>query len=117
MKVAFDVKGTLVGYHQDKVRKLLKWFQGQGAEITVWSNLYQYAYEAAEELRIDNVETKYSSYDAKEQGRTLFDFCIEDDHGQWYLATKQIIFVDMIPDDERFFPALLANAPKQEDLR
>lgn len=123
MKVAFDVKGTLDGHRRVEVRSLLKYFLDQGAEITIWSNLYSYAADMADELEKYfegvnfQVTGKYSFYDAQEQNLPVFDFCVEDDTGQWYLAAKQIVFVHTIPDKRDMYPELLMNAPKQEDLR
>lgn len=123
MKVAFDVKGTLDGRYEDKVKALLGYFQGLGAEITIWSNSYGYAYDMKNKLERESslseykATTKYSFIEAEDEGRDIFDFCVEDDRGQWYLASRKTIFVDTIPDNVEEFKDLLENAPEGKDLR
>ena len=119
MKIAFDVKGTLDGYNEEKVRRLFKWFQDQGHEVHIWSNSFSYAHEMAVKLNhpLKLVHDKYSFYDAKEMDKTVFDFCVEDDTNQWYLASKKFIWVHNVPENPDSYNRMMEEAPCREDLQ
>lgn len=100
MKVACDVKGTLMGDKQTQVLKILDVLSRAGYEVTVWSNLYSYATDAVEELNLKaEAYSKRSKSDFGFDESQYFDIAIEDDRSQTYLAAKQFIFVDDIPED------------------
>lgn len=100
MKLACDVKGTLEGPKKKQVLKLLDLFSKAGYEITVWSNLYSYAVDAVSDnnLRAEAMGKKMKM-DLDYDESAYFNFAIEDDRRQEYLAAKQFIWVDEIPDD------------------
>jgi hypothetical protein len=100
MKIAFDVKGTLVGHHQEKVRKLFHYLVCPENKMFVWSNSWEYAYTTVEDLNLlATPELKKSARDLEDWNRPLMDIAIEDDKSQTWLGAKKIIWVDEIPDD------------------
>ena len=112
VKLACDVKGTLEGSKKKQVLKLLELFAKAGYEITVWSNSYGYAVDAVKDNNLKaNFESKRMKMDLDYDETRYYNFAIEDDHQQDYLAAKQFIWVDDIPDDieqvELFFRELL----------
>lgn len=114
MKLACDVKGTLEGSKKKQVLKLLDLFSKAGYEITIWSNLYSYAIDAVKDnnLKADSMGKKSKGdYPYEYDESTYFNFAIEDDRQQEYLAAKKFIWVDEIPEDlvqvELFFKELL----------
>jgi hypothetical protein len=101
MRIACDVKGTLEGPKKAQVVEILKILQGNGAKITVWSNLYSYASRALSEnkdIHFEGAESKCSKSDLYFNENLYFDIAIEDDRMQSYLASKRFIWVDEIPD-------------------
>lgn len=107
MRIAFDVKGTLDGYNETKVRALFKALHDAGHHVVVWSNSYGYAHDMAEQLKAlgfnTEADSKYSDSDAEDRGNGMFDIAIEDDTSQTWLAAKKLVFVHELPDDvERF---------------
>lgn len=99
MKIACDVKGTLEGYKQKQVLRILELFAKTGYEIVVWSNTYSYAKDAVAKFNL-NCEYGYKKdrIDCDDPFEFM-DFCIEDDRSQKYLAAKNFIFVDDIPEE------------------
>jgi hypothetical protein len=114
MKIACDVKGTIEGPKKKQVLKLLDLFSRAGYSVTVWSNLYSYAVDA---VKNNNLRAEFDSkkskgdYPIEYDESKYFNFAIEDDRQQDYLAAKTFIWVDDIPDDieqvELFFKELL----------
>src|SRR5580698_6605031 len=98
MKIAFDCLGTLKGPKEKYVLMLLLELQKRGHSITVWSNGPGYPQEAVERHGLKNVETssKYGKGDYQAENGT-FDYAIEDDRSQTWLAAKRFIWVDKIP--------------------
>lgn len=100
MKIACDVKGTLEGPKKKQVLKMLDLFHRAGYEITIWSNLYSYATDAVRDNNLRaHAMSKYSKSDYDNNESQFFNFAIEDDRNQTYLAAKKIIWVDEIPED------------------
>ncbi len=106
MRVAFDVKGTLVSNNresQKSVRLILKAFHQLGHEITVWSNLPSYCVEFIEknpefESLVPYLTSKRSKHQFETDGIPLFDLAFEDDEAQHYLAAERMVFVRHIPN-------------------
>ena len=127
MRIAFDVKGTLM--HQDdkgkftpitKVVLLFHALQSLGHELTVWSNMLSFAVQAHDQLGFPNsvyVQTKKMNSDYYDLSEA-FDIAIEDDHSQTWLGAKRIVFVDEIPDGDdqinRFAHALTTQLTEDE---
>jgi hypothetical protein len=107
MKIAFDCKGTLSGYHEKKVVKLFHALQDAGHELFIWSSVYSYTHDAAAKhgLQIPeyNYVAKYSELEAREQGLPVMDIAIDDDMFSLYLAAQKMICVDQIPENEADF--------------
>lgn len=102
-KIAFDVKGTLSGPHQDKVRRLFHFLQSQGHEMIVWSNSYAYALDIVKELGLKaECMSKNMASDA-ELFENWIDIAIEDDLTQTWLGAKRIVFINDIPEDITMF--------------
>ena len=100
MKIACDVKGTLEGPKKQQVLRILELFKKAGYDIYIWSNLYSYAVEARSKNNLDaEVRDKSTKGDQDFDESKYFDYAIEDDRSQDWLATKQFIFVDEIPED------------------
>ena len=102
MKLAVDVKGTLEGPKKQQILKIIGLFMNAGYEITIWSNLYSYAVDAMmkNNLKADvDQKRSKSDYPFDNDESKFFDFAIEDDRQQKWLATKKFIFVDDIPED------------------
>lgn len=120
MKIAFDVKGTLIGYHQDKVLKLFYALQSMGCEMFVWSNSINYAFEAVKthSLKVDaqHVMYKYTTVDVEVEGIEAMDVAIEDDRSQTYLGAKRIIFVDEIPEEPQEMALFIKNILKGREI-
>lgn len=94
MKIACDVKGTLEGPKKKQVLRILELFEKQGYEITVWSNLYSYSVQAVRDnnLKADSISKKMKlDFDSEDE---YFNFAIEDDRQQDYLATNKFIWMD-----------------------
>lgn len=116
MKIACDVKGTLEGSKKKQVLKILDLFSKAGYSITVWSNLYSYAIDAVKDNNLraeaDSKRSK-GDYNFEYDESKYFDFAIEDDRRQEYLAAKKFIWVDDIPDDieqiEEFVKKLIGD--------
>lgn len=98
IRVAFDVKGTLEGAYQDKVRDLFKAFEKLGCKLTVWSNMPAYAHDIIQELglKADWMGKKMLS-DMIDSIEGPFDIAIEDDPSQTWLAAKDIVLVRDLP--------------------
>ena len=96
MKIAFDVKGTLDGPKGHIILSVLLHLQKMGHECIVWSNSYGYARDFVEkhELKDVRAESKGDKWNTDE--KNFYDFAIEDDKSQTYLAAKQFIFVNEI---------------------
>ena len=104
MKIAFDVKGTLHGPHEVRVKRLFNAFKELGCEMYVWSSVGSWAYNAVTELELEAIPLlKYSKSDALEQDDIIMDIAIDDDSLSTYLATKKLILVHTIPDDVEGF--------------
>ena len=102
MKIACDVKGTLEGPKKKQILKMLDLFAKAGYEIVVWSNLYSYAIDAVKDnnLRAEAIPKKSKGdYPHEYDESTYYNIAIEDDRKQEYLAAKQFIWVDEIPED------------------
>lgn len=114
MRIAFDVKGTLDGYYEVKVKHLLKLLYDEGHEILVWSNSFSYAVDMVEKLKEEGIfvypERKYSKVDAEMQDLPLMDIAIEDDVSQTYLGATVIVIVKELPDiTEEYVKKLTEN--------
>lgn len=102
MKIACDVKGTLEGPKKKQVLKMLDLFSRAGYEITIWSNFFSYAVDA---IKDNNLRATASSkagkgdWEFENDESKFYNFAIEDDHQQTYLAARKIIWVDEIPED------------------
>lgn len=113
MKIAFDVIGTLEGGLKPwKMRHLVYLLAKAGHEVYIWSSLPSAAYRLAQTMEKVGVTctpmSKYSEYEAKEDGRPIMDIAFDDDRSQTYLATKRFIYVYEVPDDiEAFAKTLL----------
>lgn len=112
MKIAFDVKGTLLGPKQKYVLMLLEELQGRGHEITIWSNAFPYTLDAVKVHDLKNVTTQ-SKY-AKSELTNLFDYAIEDDTNQTWLAAKKFIWVHDIPGARGGINKLVDKMEKSE---
>jgi hypothetical protein len=100
MLIAFDVKGTLQGVNQAKVRKLLQVLLSQGHEIVIWSSMISYAMDVAQELSLNvEISNKYSAKEAKENNKALVDIAIDDDDTSTWLAAKRLVLVRDIPEE------------------
>jgi len=99
MRIATDVMGTLEGPMKKQILAMLEVFAKAGAEITVWSNLYDYAIDAVRDnnLRAE-ADSKKTKGDLDFDESQYFDLAFEDDRTQTYLPTKRFLFVDEIPD-------------------
>lgn len=97
MRVAFDVKGTLDGYHQAKIRKLFDVFKFRGHTVVVWSSVLSMAAKWANALDVECC-TKYSKVEAQEQELPFFDVAVEDDYSSSYLATRFYAWVQDVPE-------------------
>ena len=97
-RIAFDVKGTLgSGPQQKKVFALFQAFEEQGCEMFVWSGVGSFATDLVRTLGLRaECMTKRTIHDT--DPADLMDIAVEDEHQQTYLATKQLVFVDEIPD-------------------
>lgn len=107
MKIAFDCKGTLIGFNEEKVLKLFHILESQGHELFVWSNSIGYAFEAVKThaLNVGASHTmyKYTKGEAELEEIDVMDIAIEDDTSQTYLAANRFIFVHEIPDNVEEF--------------
>lgn len=103
MRIAFDVKGTIEGPHKAKILRLFHALQARGHELIVWSNLFSYAVDAVKD---NNLKAEYMSKRTIGDCETeadAFDYCIEDDISQWWLASRRFIWVHEVPDDIETF--------------
>jgi len=121
MKIASDVKGTIEGSKKKQVLKILDLFSRAGYQITVWSNLYSYAIDAVKDNNLKaEVMSKRMKMDFDYDETQYFDFAIEDDYRQDYLAAKKFIWVNDIPDDmeqiESFVKKLLESNEKKTEV-
>lgn len=114
MKIAFDVKGTLVGPKGVIIRYILSQLKLKGHQITVWSNLYSYATEFVSDYGLEDVEAnyKFSKSDVDNEQDKFFDVAFEDDRDQGYLASKLIIFVGDVPTDLESVKRLIDSIDK-----
>lgn len=98
MKVAFDVKGTLEGHYEHKVRTLYDAFEKLGCEMVIWSSLGSFAYDFARKNSLKAaVMTKFANSEDLEPSEKM-DLAIDDDYQQEYLATHKLILVSEIPE-------------------
>lgn len=99
MKIAFDVQGTLQGYHSDKVMNLFKILQDRGHELYIWSfGGYGMAVRAATEL---GIEAKYCAKQTHnyDEESTFVDVCVDDDRSSAeILSAGKVIYVNEIPN-------------------
>ena len=100
MRIAFDVKGTLDGPKGHIILSALHHLLKQGHTCVVWSNLYSYAADFVRDNELDKLGveamSKKSLSDLEGYDTQPFDYAIEDDTRQTYLAAKQFIFVHQI---------------------
>ncbi len=113
MKVAFDVKGTLDGPYENKVRALYNAFEKLGCQMVVWSSLGSFAYEYTRRHSLTAaIMTKFCNSEDLDPSEKM-DIAIDDDNCQDYLATKKLVLVNDIPDHiydiELFAKALVEN--------
>jgi hypothetical protein len=106
MKIAFDCMGTLNGSKEKYVLMLLLELQKRGHSITVWSNGPSYPEAAVKRHGIKNADTGYK-YGKGDYDRESFDFAVEDDTGQTWLAAKNFIWVHDIPETTAGIMALV----------
>jgi hypothetical protein len=106
MKIAFDCKGTLLGVNSnDKVVRLYRWLERKGHKLIIWSNMYSYALEAAKKHKLKGECTlKYGNFETEQEN--FVDVAIDDEKCDW-LATKKLILVKDIPEDENLFEQLI----------
>jgi len=117
MRIAFDCKGTLSGYHEKKVVKLFHALQDAGHELFIWSSVLSFTQDAADKhgLKIQpyHLVSKYSKSEAREQGLPTMDIAIDDDRSfSDYLAANKIVYVDEIPENFEDFALFLKNLMK-----
>jgi len=112
MRIAFDVKGTIEGPHQDKVLRLFRVFEKQGHEMIVWSSVYSYATDAVAKHGLNaQAQSKVWSSDASPDDRV--DIAIDDEPQTW-LATNRLILVKDLPDDLETLAVELIGQAKVE---
>lgn len=116
MRIAFDCKGTLLGYNQDKVARLFRILQDMGHEMFIWSSMVSYTFEARE-LHMLNVDSehlcsKYSREEAEEYNKPVMDIAVDDDAMyNDYLAAQRFVDVAEIPSNvEEFAKQLVESA-------
>jgi hypothetical protein len=97
MKIAFDVKGTLDSPKKNILVSLINWLQKNGHECVVWSNSYMYAVECVKnnDLKCETM-SKATKGDFRQYDKDEFDWAIEDDRSQTWLAAKNFLWVDEI---------------------
>lgn len=116
MRIAFDVKGTLIGHNQDKVVSLFHVLQDMGHEMFIWSSVLSYTFEARKlhnlDLDAEHLMSKYSTSEAGERGYPVMDIAVDDDTVySSYLAAQRFVNVDNIPDNvEEFAKQLVESA-------
>lgn len=100
MIIAFDVKGTLEGPKGDLIKVIADTLSREsfGCKIVIWSNLTSYAYDCAKTMTFPCEPMGKMMMSDLESPDQAFDFAIEDDRSQTWLAAKNIIFVDEIND-------------------
>jgi hypothetical protein len=109
MRIAFDVKGTIEGYHKVKILKLFHALKARGHELTVWSNSYGYAQDAVSDNNLGcPFQSKTDKWQSEDQSN-WFDFAIDDDSQQTWLAAKRFIWVHEVPDDIETFIIEIEN--------
>ena len=117
MKIACDVKGTLEGYKKKQVLRLLDLFSRAGYEVTIWSNLSIYAFDAVKnnnlKAEVDSKRMK-SDYPYDNDETKFFNYAIEDDRSQTWLAAKNFIWVDEIPEDMKAVDLFFKELTKEE---
>lgn len=98
MRIAFDVKGTIDGPKGKFVLGLMAFLQELGHECVVWSNSYSFAADA---VRDHNLKVEYMSKkmkgDMDHDETQFYDFAVEDDTSQTWLAAKSFIWVHELP--------------------
>lgn len=100
MRIAFDVKGTIDGPRQELVLQIFRALQDAGHEMFVWSNSFSYAVEAVKEHNLNAIPmSKFTKFDAQNNGEYNMDLAIEDDRSQTYLGARQIVFVDELTEN------------------
>ena len=111
MKIAFDVKGTLDGPKGHIILAALELLVEAGHTCVVWSNLYSYAADFVNDHKLDKLGveawSKKSMSDLDGYDLQPFDYAIEDDACQTYLAAKQFIFVHQIETTDHLINVLL----------
>lgn len=109
MRITFDVKGTIEGPHKTKILKLFQALKARGHDLHVWSNCFSYAQDA---VKNNNLQVPFLEKIDMWQGvdKSLwFDFAIDDDSQQTWLAAKRFIWVHEIPDDIESFVVEMEN--------
>ena len=123
-KIAFDCKGTLLG--NALCRKLLEDLYKRGHDITIWSSLGSYTIDAREMFPEDwDLQTllKLTYWDWQDQYNSSpdfeFDYAIDDDMSQTYLAARKLINVRSLCDydtDESYEAFLKSFDVKPEPI-
>lgn len=104
-RIAFDCSGTLIrgGSNIEAAVKLIKWLQSKGHEVVIWSNAWNYTQEAKKKHGLScECDMKRCTWDYDNED-DYFDIAIDDDMSQTYLATKLLLNVCDIPNDESLF--------------
>lgn len=97
MRVAVDVLGTIEGPKRAQVLQMIHALQDLGHTVTVWSSEFSLAVDAVDKYNLDcEAISKMMRFDYPEEMH--FDYAIEDDHRQGYLAAKNFIWVSDIPE-------------------
>lgn len=106
MRIAIDVIGTLEGHKRAEIITMIRELVKDDHEVVVWSSEFSMAMRAAEKLTV--ILNEYDGFPGKIEfmsKRTKteldpdehFDYAIEDDRNQVYLAAKQFIWVQDLP--------------------
>lgn len=97
MRIAVDVLGTIEGPKRRQVLQIIHALQDLGHEVVIWSSEFSLAVNAVQKY---DLECEYRSKHAKfeSEPNEMFDYAIEDDRRQTYLAARKFIWVDELPD-------------------
>lgn len=118
LQIAFDCQGTLTGTNSVNVLKLFNWCKNQGHTIIVWSSSLTTAYNTVDRLKVkdsvivDKKRELNPAFNFREPDPDwVVDIAIDDDlpRDLDWMATKKIIHVSQITDDESTYQTLIGE--------
>lgn len=96
LRIAVDVIGTIEGNRKAQVLTIIHTLLDLGHEVEIWSSDFSCARNAVTKYDLQCLyRQKHTKIESPSE--EFFDYAIEDDRRQTYLAAKNFLWVDELP--------------------